>query len=89
MEQRKTREREVVADDIYIGGKQIPNPKGIKPLLDTDNPPAPKMPGARMDISNPHMAELIPRDHPVDSLFTKPKTVRHQIGRYVPKVSTN
>ena len=77
-------------DDIVLGAKTIPNPKGIKPLLDTDNPPAPKMPGGvHMDVSNPATAAFVPKEHPVESLFQKPKTVRHQLGRYVPKISTN
>ena len=79
-----------MADDIVLGAKQLLNPKHIKPLLDTDNPPTPKMSGgAHMDISNPPTADFIPREHPLEKVFEKPKTIRHQLGQHVPIVSTN
>jgi hypothetical protein len=39
-------------NDLYIGGKQIPNPKGITPKLDTDPPDPPKNKYMTGDVSN-------------------------------------
>ena len=74
-----------MADDLYIGGKQIPNPKGITPKLNTDKPDLPKRKFVSMDTSNPPTSDLIPK-HPVEDLFEM-KGIRHQPGHSVPKTS--
>jgi len=73
-----------MADDIYVGGKQIPNPKGIEVHSDTDVPAsAPKNKRVQMNISNPPASSVIPK-HPVEDLFEM-KGIRHQPGPSVPK----
>ena len=87
-----------MANDIVIGAKQIPNPKGIKVSSDTDRPKStpPKMPGgAKMDtsnpygrstdISNPPKNQMEPKQHEIDELFQKPCGIRHPLGRCIPK----
>ena len=78
-------------DDIVLGAKTIPNPKNIEPKLDTEvSPKATPNKFVKMDISNPPQSDVVPREHPVESLFQKPKTVRHQLGHHVPlKISNN
>ena len=63
----------------------------IEPKLDTEvSPKAAPNKFVKMDISNPPQSDVVPREHPVESLFQKPKTVRHQLGRHVPlKISNN
>ena len=90
-----------MADDIVLGGKQIPNPKKITPHLDTDrvkstpkntymkgdvsNAAAGGIDHDRMNNFNPPTADLIPK-HPVEDLFEM-KGIRHQPGRSIPKDS--
>ena len=45
---------------VDFGGQVMPNPKGLQPMADTDNPPARPLAGAKMDISNPEMNQLEP-----------------------------
>jgi hypothetical protein len=83
-----------MADDIYIGGKQIPNPKGIKPQLDSDpvKPPIqnkgavtsvlPYYKGdSGMDTSNP--VPPTERKNPIDELFGR--GIKRTHGRSIPK----
>ncbi len=77
-----------MANDIVLGApktrgaRTIPNPKGIRPQADTDNPDLPKFRHVNMDISNPPTSSLIPK-HPVEDLFEM-KGIRHQPGHSVP-----
>jgi hypothetical protein len=72
-----------MSDDIVLGAKQIKNPKGITPKLDTENPDLPKRKYVNMDTSNPPTSQLIPK-HPVEDLFEM-KGIRQQPGHSVPK----
>jgi hypothetical protein len=73
--------------DIVLGAKQIKNPKGIKPQLDTDNPSLPTPRYANMDISNPKKSNIIPtpteRKHPVDEWFGR--GIKRSNGPYIPR----
>lgn len=78
-----------MANDIVLGAKTIPNPKGIKISADTDNPPV--NPAGR-DTGNATQLETGPKAEPyvsdpfhmlgIRSGLAKP---RHQLGRFVPK----
>src|ERR1700675_1340457 len=45
--------------DIVIGAKQIANPKGITPMMDTDRP-AGRPSGPPMNVSNPPQSDIVP-----------------------------
>jgi len=73
-------------EDIIIGGKQIPNPKGLRPQLDTDPVKPPVQAHAWTgDVSNAPLngASMSTKNAPVHGLFTKPE-FRHQPGHSVP-----
>ena len=79
-----------MADDIYVGGKQIPNPKGIEVHSDTEVPATePKNKRATMDIHNPPTSHAIVPERPSADPFEMHgigfKAIRHQPGRAVPK----
>jgi hypothetical protein len=77
-----------MANDIVLGApkakgaRTIPNPKGIHPQSDTDNPDLPKNVG-KMDMSNPPQNSVVPK-HPLEDVFTM-TGIRHQPGHSVPK----
>jgi hypothetical protein len=71
-----------MSDDIVLGAKQIKNPKGITPKLDTENPDLPKRKYVNMDTSNPPTSQLIPK-HPVEDLFMN--GIKRSSGHMVPK----
>jgi hypothetical protein len=76
-----------MADDIYIGGKQIPNPKGIHVQSDTDPVKPPVQAHAWTgDVSNAPLSgsSMSTKNAPVHGLFTKLE-FRHQPGHAVPK----
>lgn len=74
-----------MADDIVLGAKQLPNPNNIKPKLDTESPDTDAPVGAKMDISNPPVAEVNgPKQHPIEKHFSRDKP-RHPLGRGIPK----
>jgi hypothetical protein len=75
-----------MADDIYVGGKQIPNPKGIKPQLDTDPDKPAVHQGWIADTSNAPLKKppMNTQSAPIHGLFDKPE-FRHQPGHAVPK----
>lgn len=84
-------------DDIVLGAKQIANPKGIKPQLDTDRPDVKKNEYVRMgttpyykgdsgmDTSNPPRSDINPpeKKHPIDELFGR--GIKRSNGRSIPK----
>ena len=74
-------------DDVYIGGKQLPNPKGISPQLGTD-PVKPPMQahGWIGDTRNAPLTGLHmdTRNAPLHGLFEKPE-FRHQLGKGIVK----
>lgn len=80
-----------MADDIYLGGKQIPNPKGITSKLDTDNPDLPKKRYVDMNISNPPTSSAVPKSHerpsadPFEMHGIGFKDLRHPPGHGIPK----
>jgi len=77
-----------MADDIILGGKQIPNPKGIKPQLDTDpDKPAVQSRGWIADTSNAPLKKppIDTQSAPIHGIFEKPNPeFRHQPGHKVP-----
>jgi len=95
--QRLEEKAGVMPNDIVLGAKQIRNPKGIKPRLDSDvssnRKPATRgyvsmnsenyhEGDSKMDISNPPQSGIVP--HPMEKLFEKPE-FRHQPGQGIPK----
>lgn len=91
-------------DDIILGAKQIPNPKGIKPKLDTDAPDVERLTSGVsmhteapsktvMDMSNPPVADVVvtPHSHVLHDAFAKPTKVRHSLGKGIPspKITEN
>jgi hypothetical protein len=86
-------------DDIVLGAKQLKNPKGLKPQLDTDSPAKPRNSGmstspyykgdSGMDTSNPGPTNIEPRKKDDSDLFTmhgiSRNAPRHQLGHMVPK----
>jgi hypothetical protein len=77
-----------VPDDIFIGGKQLKNPKNIHPQLDTDSPKPPvQAHGWHGDVSNaPLSAPKMDTHSPLHGLFDKPE-FRHPLGSSIPKDS--
>ena len=81
-------------DDIYLGVKQIPNPKNIQVKSDTDAPDHEDDGSyAKMDMSNapltpPKMDNRLSQStltpHPLEKHVARAKTVRHQLGQHVP-----
>lgn len=81
--------------DIVIGARQFPNPKGIKPTLDTDASPKRPSTGVQMnsgnyykgdsgmDTSNPEDGHVEPKKHPIDELFGR--GIKRSHGRSIPK----
>jgi hypothetical protein len=82
------REGHVMAEDIVLGAKQLPNPKNVRPMMDTESPDAPR-PLVKMDISNPPANQLEPHQHPLEQHFARPKSVRHPLGHRIPNVQVS
>jgi hypothetical protein len=86
-----------IMPDIVIGARQIKNPKGIKPALDTDRPaPSPnkfiKMNAGNyykgdsgMNTSNPSKTNIepAPKQHPLDDLTMR--GIKRSNGNSIPR----
>jgi hypothetical protein len=76
-------------NDIVIGARQLKNPKGIEPTLDTDIKPTPPKPlthGGQRDIRNaaPDSEQhIIPKQHPIEEWFGR--GIKRSNGRSIPK----
>jgi hypothetical protein len=67
-----------------FSGPIFPNPDNLRPHLDTDPvEPRDKIQGATMHMDTPLAADINP--HPMEEAFKKPESVRHPVGRGVPR----
>ena len=79
---------------VDFSGAVFPNPGNVKPKWDTDPKDVDEPVGAKMSIANPPADNdkangITPKEHPLEEHFRKPSTVRHQLGRMVPKATNN
>jgi hypothetical protein len=78
-----------MADDIYIGGRQLKNPKGAEVHSDTEAPATePKNKLVKMDVSNPPPMNAVQERHSADPFEMhgiRSDVPRKPIGRYLPK----
>jgi hypothetical protein len=88
-----------MADDIVIGAKQLPNPKGVKPQSDEELPTRSRnmdtsnATGSMMtDMRNPAKADVEiekhHHDHPLMEHFSRSPTARTHFGAGI-KISEN